>query len=207
MDISIQKLAKNFISTTPRLFKNKMGLEVYLTSLESSYENDHRMTIKNTMQLNEKKLYSTDPEVSKIASNELANIGFLSVDILTKALRSEVNHVAINAANGIKTIGPNARSAVFDLTWMLHHSNIEQREIAASTLGALRSIPSVSVQALAKALKDDKLSVRQYASAALGEFVGDDLKYVTNALQQAAKDDDKNVREFAKYALSKTGAN
>ena len=206
MNTSMHRLAKNFIGTAPRLFKNKIGLEGYLTSLESSYENEHQTTVKNTMLKIEEKLHSSDPEVSKIAANELANIGLISVDILTKALRSDINHVAINAANGIKAIGPNARAAVFDLTGMIHHSDVERREIAAATLGILRSIPSVSIQALAKALRDDEFSVRQYASAALGEFDGDDLTYVINALQRAARDDDKNVREFAKYALSKTCA-
>ena len=161
---------------------------------------------KNTLLRNEEKLYSINPQVSKIAATELANIGFLSVDILTKALKSDVNHIAINAANGIRTIGPNAKAAVFDLTGMLRHSDVECREIAAATLGLLRSIPKVSVQALAKALLDSELSVRQYASAALGEFDGNDLSYEINALQRAVKDDDKHVREFAKYALSKTAA-
>ena len=163
--------------------------------------------LENTLLIHEENLYSTNPEVSKIAADELANIGLLSVEILTKALKSKINHVAKNAATGIKAIGPKAKSAVYGLTEMLQHSDTECREIAAATLGVLRSTPDVSVQALAKALlEDNELSVRQYASAALGEFNGNDLVKVIYVLQRAVKDDEKNVREFAKYALSKSGA-
>ena len=153
----------------------------------------------------EEGLYSSDPHLSKVAAEQLANLGFHSINVLTTALKSDLDHVVINSANGIKQIGPNAKIAVFNLALLLQHKNKVCREASAATLGILKSIPSISVFALASALGDEELTVRQYASAALGEFDGHDLNYVLHDLQNSIYDEDKHVRIFVNYAIAKTG--
>jgi len=206
MSTPMQKLVDNFIESTSSSNTSQQKQDEYLTLNGSIDENKYSNAANQTLELCERDLYSDDANISENASQQLAKIGFLAVKILTKALRSDISHVAINAANAIKTIGPNAKTAVFELTWMLHHCDKKHREVAAATLGLLRSLPGVSVYALAQALKDHELTVRQYASAALGEFNGADLTYVTNEMQLAIHDPDKNVETFLQYALSKTEA-
>lgn len=205
MNNPFPKFYDNRFSMVHKSDNRQLGLDNDLSISEASIKNKSLSVFNSFLIIYEEDLYSSDPTLSKRAAGQLAKLGFHSINVLTTALRSDIDHVAINAANGIKWIGSNAKIAVFNLSLMLHHKNKTCRETAAATLGILKSIPSISVFALASALRDDELTVRQYASAALGEFDGNDLNYILSELQHAVYDEDKHVRTFVKYAISKTG--
>lgn len=176
----------------------------YASSPYSQWEEYHaERQFEETLKKLDKRLNSSNPMLSEDAALRLAQIGFPAVASLSVALMSESLHVAVNAARAIGIIGPDAKSAVFNLLWVLQHPDKERRESAACALGRLKTNPRLSVQALSYALSDTELSVRQYAAAALGEFDGEALSYAIKELQAATMDEDNNVSIFSRYALSK----
>lgn len=68
-------------------------------------------------------------------------------------------------------------------------------------LGRLRAHPNISLPALYGALKDESVSVRQYAIAALGEFSVSEAEFLEHVIA-ALWDEDALVREFAATILS-----
>lgn len=165
---------------------------------------DSERLFEDTLKKQDERLNGANPMLSEDAALRLAQIGFPAVTILSDALMSESLYVAVNAARAIGIIGSDAKSAVFNLTWILRHPEKERRESAACALGRIRTNSRLSVEALAYALSDTEVSVRQYAAAALGEFDGESLSYKIKELQLAVTDEDPNVSVFSKYALSKT---
>jgi len=180
----------------------------YATSRYSHWDQyDSERQFEDTLKKLHKRLNSSNQKISEDAALRLAQIGFPAVTVLSVALMNEILHVAVNAARAIGIIGPDAKSAVFNLAWVLQHPDKERRESAACALGRLRTNPRLSIQALSFALSDTEISVRQYAAAALGEFDADDLSYAIKELQFGTMDEDNNVRTFSRYALSKTEDN
>jgi hypothetical protein len=103
-------------------------------------------------------------------------------------------------------LGPSARAAIPSLIRGAAFTNANERWVAVSALGKIRSDPAVVIPVLTNAFRDPDMFVRQNALIALSEF-GKDAEPLIPAIAEMLNDREHWVQTAAMNALGRLHAN
>ncbi len=138
-----------------------------------------------------------DADVRKSTLNAIAQLGdSLSVSVLVQRLSDWNKDVARAAAKALENVGEPAVPSLIEAT---HDWDREVREIAAQTLGTIRSHKSIA--RLTEILLDEQNTVRKAAVKALAIIA--DLESIPNIISQSLRDEYMDVRRTAAEMLTK----
>lgn len=134
------------------------------------------------------------------ASVALTDWGDGSVPALVELLKHDDFYVRIVAADSLRKLGPEARSAVEDLTRALSDKNHRVRYAAAKALGAIGPDAKTTVPDLIVALGDSEPSV-QFAAVEALRRLGIHAEGALPELQVLATNKHSAVHNFARDAV------
>ena len=140
----------------------------------------------------------------------LVNLGRPAVPVLIRSLKSDNDDIRLQAVQALSRIGPEAEEAVPALIDVLKNRKLTKTEskldkadwmISSDAGGALASIGTPAIPALADALRDKREYVRFDAGSALSR-IGEPA---VHALVEALRDEQPAVRFEAARALERIG--
>ncbi|XWK86878.1 MAG: HEAT repeat domain-containing protein [Phormidium sp.] len=148
------------------------------------------------------KLRDTDKIKRLETVRELRKIGVPAIPVLTAALQDKDEQIRGGAAFALGAIGPEAKTAIWQLIIMLKD---EDEQVRLDAAVALRRIGSPAVSALVEVLKDENVLVRRGATFALAG-ISAEAQQTIPILIEMLSDNDQQVRLNASIALRGIGA-
>lgn len=139
-----------------------------------------------------------DFEIHKSMVVALGQLGELPVPALIKLLKEKKISVRDNAARTLGRIGEKANSAIPALIALFNDESMQVRETA---MYAINGMGSAALPALGRALEDNDLNVRRYATYAMCARPLGKVYREVPTLIEALKNSDASVRRISAFAL------
>ncbi len=151
-------------------------------------------------------LVSDDPELKRIAEDQLNRLGQGDAKELAKSLRLPLDRVRTKILATLARLGKRAKVAIPELTQLLKHSEADVKIAAARALGQLGPDAAEAVLKLSDALRDNKSwwNVQVAIANALAK-IGPAAAPAAQELAELLLDKDSEVGKAALAALKKIG--